>query len=125
MRVAAALAFVAVAGCSSAAGGSAGHRGPNSSSPAGTGRLDGHVGRYGGPMMPDGHMAVSDSPQLGVPVTATAAHRTYRTTSDGGGRVAFRLPPGRYAVASPGCQPSTVTVRAGRTTTQPIVCAVP
>jgi hypothetical protein len=148
MRAVIAVALIALAGCSSAAGGSAddsssadsgsadhsgsvdsdrssSHSGPSSS--AGVGRLVGHLGRYGGPLLPNGHMAMSDQPQPGGPVTATGAgtHRIYRATSDSAGRFAFSLPPGRYAVTSPGCQSLTVTVRADRTSTQPIICPVP
>lgn len=72
-------------------------------------------------------MAVSDAPLRGAAVLATATdnRRAYSTTSDAAGGFAFTVPPGRYAVTSEGCQSGTVTVRATRTTTQPLICPIP
>ena len=110
---------VLLAGCSSV--------GPNA--PARPARLIVHVGMFGGPMRPDGHMAASNAPAVGEQVVAVAvgrAGRRYTGTTGADGLATLRLPAGRYRVGSGYCGgPRTVTVPVGGSARVDIRCDVP
>jgi hypothetical protein len=94
------------------------------SDPARTGTLAGHELLYGGPMKPDGHMALEGAPAPDIRVTILRAGRrvaSARTDSDGA--FSFALPPGDYTVK--GCRRQELHVTAGITTTHNQICAVP
>jgi hypothetical protein len=100
--------------------------GSSSASPpnASTGTLAGVAREWGGPLLPNGHMALEGTPAFDVPLTAAQNDRPVASTvtgSDGGYR--FTLAPGSYVVT--GCVGVTVVVVAAQVAHQDITCPVP
>ena len=140
-RVGAVVILVAVAGCARAGGrvgGSAvrserreaaSHLAGSSATPrsggtGATGTVTGVAREWGGPLLPNGHMAAEGTPVLGLTLVATQNDRPIATTvtgSDGGFR--FTLTPGSYVVT--GCADLTVVVLAGQVNHQDISCPIP
>ena len=84
-----------------------------------------HVATFGGPMLPDGHMAASNNPVSGTEVTArdSAGHRTIASTNPQGD-ASLTLVPGRYTVRS-SCGTASATVTMGHVARATIHCDVP
>jgi hypothetical protein len=79
---------------------------------------------YGGPMMPDGHMAANGNPGQGITVTAVRQGKVVASTvTDADGAFHFSLPPGSYIIR--GCDDVTITVAAGSITQKDLSCQVP
>ena len=93
----------------------------------GSGALDVRVPMSGGPMRPDGTMALSDSP---IPAAALSAvdHSRHRFSgrTDSDGLAVLHLPAGHYTITSRPCgQARDVLVSAGRTAHVTFSCDVP
>lgn len=82
---------------------------------------------YGGPLLPDGHMALDGRAAPGEPITVTDARgRTWPTRTGPHGAVTLRLPAGHYRVTSSYCgQPVPVWLRDGRPAAALLRCDVP
>lgn len=131
-RVRRSLALVvtvgALAGCGSRstdAGNSASDRsGVVASTAATSGAVTGVARVYGGPMMPDGHMAANGSPGQGITVTAVRQGKVVASMMTGAdGAFRFSLPSGSYVIR--GCVDVAVTVAAGSSTRTDLSCPVP
>ncbi len=138
--VGAVVMLAAVAGCARAGGGvggsasalsgvTASHLASSSATPhsggtGGTGTVTGVAREWGGPLLPNGHMAAEGTPVLGLPLVATQNDRPIATTVTGSdGSFRFTLPPGSYVVT--GCADLTVVVVAGQVNHQDISCPIP
>jgi hypothetical protein len=96
------LAIVALAGCASHGSGAAG--GPTST-------LTVHVGVFGGPMLPDGKMAASNTPRTGAQIVVTdASGHSRQARTNGDGVATFSVAAGRYTLHAP-CEPGLRAVR--------------
>src|SRR4051794_2872629 len=86
-----------------------------------------HVTLSGGPMRPDGRMALSDSPDVGDRVTVTGAGgRTWSARVGRDGDATLTLPAGGYRVTSATCGAGRrVAVQAGATARPSLPCDVP
>ncbi len=87
-----------------------------------------HIGLYGGPLRPDGRMALSNSPAANENVTAVDAEgRRSTAPTDADGVVTMRLAPGRYTVFSTYCGtgPHHVVLTADRSARVQIDCPIP
>lgn len=87
-----------------------------------------HVGLFGGPAMPGGGMALSDSPAENVNVTAVGANgQKHRVRTDAAGIATMYLSSGTYTVYSTYCgtRSQHVVLRTGHTSQVQIRCAVP
>jgi hypothetical protein len=94
------------------------------STAAADGTVTGVARVYGGPMMPDGHMAANGNPGQGITVTAVRQGKVVASMVTGvDGAFRFSLQPGSYLVR--GCDDITVTVAAGSVTRQDLSCQVP
>jgi hypothetical protein len=86
--------FLALAGCASS------HNDPGQQSST----LNVHIGMFGGPLTPNGHMADSDAPAVGKLITAADTHgHQWRARTGNNGTATFTLPPGHYSVVSSYC----------------------
>jgi len=126
--LAALVTLGALAGCGSRstdAGNSAsGRSGVVASTAAATGTVTGVARVYGGPMMPDGHMAANGSPGQGISVTAVRQGKVVASMVTGAdGVFRFSLPPGSYAIR--GCDEVAITVAAGSSIRADLSCQVP
>jgi len=86
-----------------------------------------HVALFGGPMRPDGQMAMSDSPAVGGAVTVTGpTGHAYTADTDQHGDARFVLPVARYRIVASACpQPHKASVAATRTARVSIQCDIP
>lgn len=120
------VATLITAGCAS---GSAAHDGGPTGQPdsAGTGLLSVRIAMYGGPMRPDGHMALNGSPATEQPVQVRGAHgRTWHASTGSSGTAVFTVPAGTYRVSSSYCGiPTSVTLAAGTSRPVTLQCDVP
>jgi hypothetical protein len=82
---------------------------------------------FGGPMNPDGQMAVSNSPVAQVVVTVTGSDGSKRTAKTGPNGVAtLQLPPGSYQVAATcGNAPHPISMLPGSSASVQLDCDVP
>jgi hypothetical protein len=81
---------------------------------------------YGGPLTPDGHMAVSGAPASGELVHVRSdSGRTWTASTGFDGVAVFHLPAGHYRVWSQCGASRSVTVAFGSTASTSFSCDVP
>jgi hypothetical protein len=117
-----------LAGCTSGGSDPGGGAGRGGGSRDALATLTVHIALFGGPMRPDGGMALSDSPAGSENVTTVdAAGRKIRARTNADGVTTLRLKPGRYTVFSTYCgtDPRHVVLSAAHTVRVQIDCAVP
>jgi len=127
-RYVAAVMLLTLAGCASrsrVASNSASDRsGVVASTAPADGTVSGVARMYGGPMMPDGHMAANGNPGQSITVTAVRQGKDVASMVTGAdGKFHFVLLPGSYVIR--GCTDVTITVAAGSRTQEDLSCPVP
>ncbi len=130
LAVIAVVAVCAVSGCrqaSSAAQSSLRASPSAATSPASvSGVIKGTVRGYGGPLKPNGQMALNGQPFGSTKVTVVDGRGLGATSVTGpDGAFSFALRPGDYVLRSSCGQPVAVTVNPGRTVHHDLRCDVP
>ena len=89
--------------------------------------VSGTVRIYGGPMRPDGQMALNGSPMAAVaPVVVKQSGRvTARSSTTSAGRFSVHLPAGTYVISAGCSEPATVVLAAGERLARDLRCDVP
>lgn len=88
------------------------------------GELIGVTRLYGGPIRPDGTMALNGQPGSDIRVSVRGRGATVADSVTGSdGTFAFHLAPGRYVLK--GCMSVVVVIHSGQTTAQDVTCPVP
>ena len=93
-----------------------------------SGTISVRVALFGGPVTPNGRMALDNTPARNVTVTATSANGWSRTAqTDADGIATFTVAVGKYVVESTDCGqgPQPVRVASDGTAHVNIRCAVP
>ncbi|HEV7207031.1 MAG TPA: hypothetical protein VGN18_20685 [Jatrophihabitans sp.] len=120
------VATLITAACAGS-GGTAPARSTSRPDSAATGVLSVRIAIYGGPMRPDGRMAMNGQAAKRQPVLLRDARgRVWHGSTGEGGTAVFTVPAGRYRVSSSYCGiPTSVTLAAGTSRPVALQCDVP
>jgi hypothetical protein len=100
---------------------------PAAASPSSAvGVIAGTVRGYGGPLKPDGHMALDGQPFGSTKVTIADGHGTVAVSVTGAdGVFTFDVRAGKYLLSSSCNEPAVIVVQPGRTVRRDLRCDVP